>query len=250
MARIRRPLGTISSNSISDNTAASEPAANTSKKRKSQASSPSSATTEPAPTSKKPRTSSRSTQTPSAATKSATTSNTDQNENPNSDPSILDVSDIAQTDENYSIILDCRDHPVPVFDTCDTIRRKIRSMLSSAHDPPITQAAFLRAIVKATYGPDSTKTIQSATLSSFMKKKGALAGNTSTVYYAAYCFFEKLRVKQKKPKSKDREMMEEIWAGEGGVDTKTVAGSVKVIGSASTGSHYYFDKYGRRRPCF
>lgn len=248
MARIRRPLGAISTNTISDTSDVSgKPAArNTSKKRKYPPSS-SDIALEPVPTSKKPRASARSAQT-TTAPKTSTSSKAKSKSNSNPDPSILDVSDIVRTDASYeAIIHDCVEDPVPVFDTCDTIRRKIRAFLGSAHEPPITQAAFLRAIAKATYGPDSTKTIQSGTLSSFMKKKGPLAGNTSTVYYAAYCFFEKLRVKQKKPKSKDREIMEDIWAGEGGVDTKTVAGSVKLIGSASTGSHYTFDKYGRTK---
>lgn len=141
---------------------------------------------------------------------------------------LLDVSDIVYLD----------DGDVPIYDTCDTVRRKIRAILAK---DGITQAAFLRAIVAAAYGEGSTKKIQSASLNTFLKQKGPLQGNTSAVYYAAYVFFEKRRVKDKKPKSKDREIMEGIHFD--GVDTKVVAGNVRYIGSAS--SKLGMDKYGR-----
>jgi hypothetical protein len=40
----------------------------------------------------------------------------------------------------------------------------------------------------------------------------------SSVFYGAYVFFEKLRVKENKPKSKKRKEMEEVWAKHGGMD--------------------------------
>lgn len=52
-----------------------------------------------------------------------------------------------------------------------------------------------------------------------MGYKGADTGNTSCVFYAAYVFFEKLRVQEGKPKSKHREEMEAIWASKGGFNT-------------------------------
>ena len=65
---------------------------------------------------------------------------------------------------------------VPICDTCDTVRRKIRAFLAK---DGITQAAFLRAIVAAAYGADSPKRIQSMSLNAFLKQKGPLAGNTN-----------------------------------------------------------------------
>lgn len=44
-----------------------------------------------------------------------------------------------------------------------------------------------------------------------MEKKGPAAGNTSSVFYAAYVFFEKLRVRDNKPKAKKRQEMETEW---------------------------------------
>ena len=145
--------------------------------------------------------------------------------------SLLDVSSIVNLKP---------DEPTPVYDTCDTIRRKIRAMLAK---DGVTQADFLRAIVTAAYGHNSTKKIQASSLYSFLKQKGPLAGNTSGVYYAAYVFFEKLRVKQGKPKSKDREIMEEIHPG--GLDTKVQSGKISYVVGA--GSKVWTDKFGRVR---
>jgi len=100
---------------------------------------------------------------------------------------LLDVSSIIQCDP---------DEEPPIYDTCDSIRRKICALL--ARDG-ITQATFLRAIVATAHRESSTKKIQAASLYSFMKQKGPLAGNTSSVDHAAYVFFEKLRIKQGKP---------------------------------------------------
>jgi len=103
---------------------------------------------------------------------------------------------------------------VLVFDTCDEVRKKIRAYLAQ---PGVTQAAFLREIAK-TYG-DGRK-IQSKVLNDFLGKRGASAGNTSSVFYSSYVFFEKLRIKDGKPKSKHRQEMEKQYAGEG-FDTKS-----------------------------
>ncbi|TGO35685.1 hypothetical protein BHYA_0150g00090 [Botrytis hyacinthi] len=104
---------------------------------------------------------------------------------------------------------------VPIYDSCDEVRKKIRAYL---REPGVTQAAFLREIAK-TY-PEEKK-IQSKVLNDFLGKKRPSAGNTSSTYYAAYVFFEKVRIRDGKPKSKHREEMEKQWASEGGVDTKT-----------------------------
>jgi len=108
---------------------------------------------------------------------------------------------------------------VPVYDTCDTVRRKIRAHLRK---DGVTQAAFLRAIT-ATAFPDGRRRPAASSFNNFLKLKGPLAGNANAVFYAAYVFFEKLRIKEKKPKSKDREVMEERWSP-GGVDIERPEG--------------------------
>ena len=55
--------------------------------------------------------------------------------------------------------------------------------------------------------PERTR-ILSKQLQDFQSKSGPLAGNTSRVYYAAYVFFEKLRLEQGKKKSKAGEETE------------------------------------------
>ncbi|KAH7381118.1 hypothetical protein BKA64DRAFT_228884 [Cadophora sp. MPI-SDFR-AT-0126] len=105
------------------------------------------------------------------------------------------------------------DVSVPVYDSCDEVRRKIRAYLAGSNG---TQADFLRAIAKPFH--DGRK-IQSKVLHDFLGKKGASAGNTSAVYYGAYVFFEKMRIRDGKPKSKHRLDMEQAWPGKG-MDTK------------------------------
>ena len=86
---------------------------------------------------------------------------------------------------------------VPVQDTCDEVRRKINAHLKL---PGVTQAQFCRDMQSVVRSGNPSTT----TLSSFRGKKGPSAGNTSNVYYAAYVFFEKMRIQQGKAKSKHR----------------------------------------------
>lgn len=125
---------------------------------------------------------------------------------------------------------------VPVYDSCDEIRKKINAYL---REPGITQAGFLREIVKA--WPEGKK-IQSKVLNDFIGKRGATAGNTSSVFYGSYVFFEKMRVRDNKPKSKHRETMEKEYASEGGMDTKH-----RLDGGTWCASNErpYEDKYGK-----
>ncbi|PKS11326.1 hypothetical protein jhhlp_003088 [Lomentospora prolificans] len=118
-------------------------------------------------------------------------------------PFYLDVSSVNLPGEAT--------HSVPVYDMCDTVRRKIRAALRR---DGVTQAAFLRAIA-ATYS-DGRK-IQNKQLNDFLSKKGPLSGNRSCIYYAAYVFFEKVRIRDGKDKDKDRLAVEKQWPG--GVDT-------------------------------
>ncbi len=101
---------------------------------------------------------------------------------------------------------------VPVYDSCDEIRKKIRAHLAL---PSVSQAGFLREIAK-TY-LDGRK-IQSKVLNDFLGKRGLFAGNTSAVYYSSYVFFEKLRIRDGKPKTKHRTDMEAEYMSEGGID--------------------------------
>lgn len=46
-------------------------------------------------------------------------------------------------------------------------------------------------------------------------KRGPTAGAESKVFYGAYVYFEKLRIKEAKAKSKKREEMEKVWGRRG-----------------------------------
>ncbi|KAF9880827.1 hypothetical protein CkaCkLH20_01869 [Colletotrichum karsti] len=101
---------------------------------------------------------------------------------------------------------------VPVYDTCSTVRTKINALLKK---DGVTKAGFLRACVKAAYGAESTHKTAPSLLANFLAKKGPTGGNTSSVFYAAYVFFEKLRIRDGKAKTKTREEMEATWGAEG-----------------------------------
>ncbi|KXS95764.1 hypothetical protein AC578_1721 [Pseudocercospora eumusae] len=94
---------------------------------------------------------------------------------------------------------------VKIYDTCDEIRKKISAHLTK---PGITQAQFCRDLAAQLH---TGVNIQSKQLTDFRNKKGARAGNTSSVFYAAYVYFEKLRLAEGKPKSKHRQEMEAAW---------------------------------------
>jgi hypothetical protein len=68
-----------------------------------------------------------------------------------------------------------------------------------------------------------------------------MTGNTSAIFYGAYVYFEKLRIKDGKPKGTKRQEMEDIYAGDGGLDTKRRS-YVYVCGS---GERPAMDKYGQ-----
>ncbi|TQN64928.1 hypothetical protein CSHISOI_10493 [Colletotrichum shisoi] len=128
------------------------------------------------------------------------------------------------------------DMSVSIYDTCDTARTKIRAILKK---DGVTKAAFLRALVRAAYPSGSTHKIAYNSLSDFMKKKGPTSGNTSSVFYAAYVFFEKLRIVTKKPKGKTRLEMELLWPD--GFDTRAQMASYIV----PTYATLTMDQYGK-----
>lgn len=125
------------------------------------------------------------------------------------------------------------DGDIPVYDTCDEVRKKIRAHLAM---PSVTQAGFLRAI--ADTHPEGKK-FSSTSLSNFMGKRGANAGNTCGTFYSAHIFFEKMRIKERKPKSKHREEMEEMY-GNRGFDIETPSHH----GYICVGTQPYIDNYG------
>lgn len=100
---------------------------------------------------------------------------------------------------------------VLVYDTCDEIRKKITAHLKT---PGLTQAQFCRDLYAQLHAP-KCQGFQSKQLADFRGKKGPVAGATSTVFYAAYVFFEKLRIAKGKPKSAHRLEMEDIYGGRG-----------------------------------
>ena len=100
---------------------------------------------------------------------------------------------------------------VEIYDTCDEVRRKLAAHL---RESSVSQAAFLRALSGMV---PQEKKFTAGQLRSFQSKKGPLAGSSAEIYYAAYVFFEKLRVKEGKDKSKLRKGTEEAWARDGGI---------------------------------
>ncbi|KAL6859958.1 hypothetical protein ACO1O0_003982 [Amphichorda felina] len=126
---------------------------------------------------------------------------------------------------------------VSIYETCDESRKKIRALLAKG----VTQTALARTL-DSMYPEGSGKSVTAATLRYFLGQKGPLMGNTGSVFYAAYLFFEKRRLKDGKPKSEYRELMEELHYPMG-VDTK-VSMSTPVLCSA--GSIPVVDRYGMR----
>ncbi|KAL5692813.1 hypothetical protein EMGR_005674 [Emarellia grisea] len=145
---------------------------------------------------------------------------------------------VAEKYDVSSIHLDGEsDQSVPVWDTCDVVRKKINAHL---RDPDVTKAQFLRDIAKAAY-PGTDKKLNANVLNDFLSKSGANAGNTSSVFYAAYVFFEKLRIRDNKPKTKFREEMEAVWRHKGGFDCVTPSHHGVWV---TKGERPYVDKYG------
>ncbi|KAI1803533.1 hypothetical protein F4811DRAFT_524460 [Daldinia bambusicola] len=126
---------------------------------------------------------------------------------------------------------------VPVFDSCDEIRKKINAHLKT---PGLTNAQFCRDLYAQLKQP-KCKSIQSKQLADFRGKKGANAGCTSSVFYAAYVFFEKKRIAEGKPESQHRLTMEELWAGRGGFDREHDGRAFYII---PAGKSLYIDQYG------
>ncbi|EMR64509.1 hypothetical protein UCREL1_8525 [Eutypa lata UCREL1] len=126
-----------------------------------------------------------------------------------SKPSLTSIPDIS----NIHLLGEETDE-VEVYDTCDEIRRKINAHLKT---PGLTQAQFCRDIYGQLHVP-KCKSIQSKQLSDFRGQKGPRTGAKSTVFYAAYVYFEKLRLAEGKPENKHRQEMKAVWEHRGGMD--------------------------------
>ena len=138
-----------------------------------------------------------------------------------------DVSDIHLDGESETNVL--------VYDTCDVVRKKIHAHLRR---PGVTQAMFLRQLEQMS--PEGTG-VNTRALHLFLAKSGPSAGNTSGIFYAAYVFFEKLRIKEGKPKTEFRKQMENIWRNTGMDLERCSANGFLCIGDKRP----YEDEYGR-----
>ncbi|KAI2620947.1 hypothetical protein GGS26DRAFT_298033 [Hypomontagnella submonticulosa] len=132
---------------------------------------------------------------------------------------------------------------VSVWDTCDVVRKKIETHLRTSG---VTQAQFCRDLYAQLKAP-TIKCFQSKQLSDFRAGKGAKMGAKSTIFYAAYVYFEKLRIAQGKPKTEFREEMEDIWLWNGGFDRETDHNTL-FVGRA--GGDMRTDQYGRTSTYF
>ncbi|KAK4647995.1 uncharacterized protein QC761_106230 [Podospora bellae-mahoneyi] len=122
---------------------------------------------------------------------------------------------------------------VPVYDSCDEIRRKIDLHLKK---DGVTQASFHRDIYAQLRGPSKPgKCFQSVQLQRFRGMKGSNCGAKSALYYGTYVFFEKIRIKEGKPKTKHRLEMEALWGAAGADREHDENTRVWVLGVASKG---------------
>jgi len=97
---------------------------------------------------------------------------------------------------------------VPIYDTCDRVREKILPLLD-----PSTNGGMAKAVVLRLFNSSFVATerrLQPAQLNRFMSAQGVMAGSSSSVFYAAYVYFEKLRVRDGVPKTAERQEIEAV----------------------------------------
>ncbi|KAI1452473.1 hypothetical protein F4805DRAFT_472400 [Annulohypoxylon moriforme] len=145
-------------------------------------------------------------------------------------PPAVDISNIHLPGEETN--------SVPVYDTCDEVRKKIAWHLDT---PGLTAAQFCRDIYAQLSNP-TIKSFQSKQLNDFCTKQGPNAGCRSKVFYAAYVYFEKIRIAEGKPKSEHRLNMEKIWAKDGGFDLEHDDTCGVWLGP---GEEFDYDQYGQ-----
>ncbi|KAI7471432.1 hypothetical protein KC357_g6039 [Hortaea werneckii] len=92
----------------------------------------------------------------------------------------------------------------PIFETCNDVRRHLNDALK--HTTQANLAQQLDAIC-----PESNVSVRH--LKKLLEFKGVQGGAHSPAFYAAYVYYEKIRIRQNKNKGKKRQTMEEIWGG-------------------------------------
>ncbi|GAB1744170.1 hypothetical protein NU219Hw_g1326t1 [Hortaea werneckii] len=92
----------------------------------------------------------------------------------------------------------------PIFETCNDIRRHLKDTLK--HTTQANLARQLDALL-----PESNVSVRH--LRKLLDFKGVQGGAHSPAFYAAYVYYEKIRIRQNKNKGKKRQTMEEIWGG-------------------------------------
>ncbi|RMX87455.1 hypothetical protein D0868_14981 [Hortaea werneckii] len=92
----------------------------------------------------------------------------------------------------------------PIFETCDDIRRHLNDTLKHT-----TQANLVRQLDALL--PESNVSVRH--LRKLLDFKGVQGGAHSPAFYAAYVYYERIRIRQNKNKGKKRQTMEEIWGG-------------------------------------
>jgi hypothetical protein len=115
----------------------------------------------------------------------------------------LDVSDIKLDGEATD--------SVPIFLTCDDIRREINGHLKNT---VASKASFVRTVVSM-FNKSPGQGISTRGLNTFLSAKGLAAGAAHPFFYGAWVYFEKLRIKQGKKKSKKQQDMENAWGPKG-----------------------------------
>lgn len=107
------------------------------------------------------------------------------------------------------------DHSVPVYDNCTIVRTKLSKLINQNNQKPenTIPGEFLkngspkywsvRAFVDALGDGVSEKMYRG-----FVRKSGLMTGAESEVFYRAYCFLEKKRIWEGKPKSSARKKVE------------------------------------------
>jgi hypothetical protein len=133
-----------------------------------------------------------------------------------------------------------KEDKVPVFDTCNEIRRKINVYLRQPYN---TESSLLKALSSQFH--QTKPRLTSSQLVRFRNARGPNVGNTNPVFYAAYVFFEKERLRSKKHKLKVRIEMEEIYGEVGGVNVKIAADKYGAwIGPQEKGVKVTLDRCG------
>lgn len=97
---------------------------------------------------------------------------------------------------------------VPVFDSCDEVRSKIEAYINQ--EDGLLRNLLCKAIFAQLEGTHFKK-IDVIQLDRFRAKRGPAAGAKDIIYYAAYVFFEKLRIAEGEGKSEHRLKMEALY---------------------------------------